>query len=90
MTWIPQTCTLPAGQVPMRLDEFDALFVRWLREVARPEPLRLRLGFAGGPDTVDAAPGGLVDVSVLVPAGYEEVLDGVVRQAVAAAGLESP
>lgn len=58
MTWVPDACTLPTAQVPLRLNEFDALFVRSLREVTRPEPRTLRLAFADEPG-LEAAVGDL-------------------------------
>jgi hypothetical protein len=47
--WMPQVCTLPTAQQPLRVAEFDTLFTAALRSVYRAEPTRLRL-------TLDAAP----------------------------------
>ncbi|RIV40358.1 hypothetical protein [Micromonospora radicis] len=41
--WVPQACTLPAAEQPLRLTEFDDLFVSAVRAVQRPDPLRVRL-----------------------------------------------
>ncbi|MFG1754168.1 hypothetical protein [Streptosporangium sandarakinum] len=41
--WTPSACTLPTAEQPLRVAEFDALFIDAVRGVARPEPTRLRL-----------------------------------------------
>lgn len=41
--WAPPECTLPVSQQPAREAEFSALFAAAVREMARPEPGRLRL-----------------------------------------------
>jgi hypothetical protein len=33
MTWVPDACTLPTEEVPLRVAEFDALFASTLRRV---------------------------------------------------------
>jgi len=43
MTWVPQSCTLPTEEQPLRVGEFDRLFTDALVAVERPEPLRARL-----------------------------------------------
>lgn len=45
MTWVPDGCTLPTEEVPLRVAEFDDLFTTALRGVARPAPRLLRLTF---------------------------------------------
>lgn len=40
---MPDACTLPTAQQPLRLAGFDALFATALAVVRRPEPTRLRL-----------------------------------------------
>ncbi|MFE1289220.1 hypothetical protein [Streptomyces sp. NPDC058751] len=49
LAWVPQSCTLPTEERPLRVAEWDALFSERLRSLSRPEPLRLRLDLAGGP-----------------------------------------
>lgn len=43
MTWVPQSCTLPTEEQPLRSAEFDALFADALITVERPAPVRARL-----------------------------------------------
>ncbi|MFC9285130.1 hypothetical protein [Streptomyces sp. NPDC057052] len=49
LAWVPQSCTLPTEERPLRVAEWDALFSERLTSPSRPEPLRLRLDLAGGP-----------------------------------------
>lgn len=49
LAWVPQSCTLPTAERPLRIAEWDALFSERLTSLSRPEPLRLRLDLAGGP-----------------------------------------
>ncbi|MEU9010697.1 hypothetical protein AB0D12_13090 [Streptomyces sp. NPDC048479] len=48
LDWVPQACTLPAEELPLRVAEWDALFAERLRHVSRPEPLRVRLDLGTG------------------------------------------
>ncbi|MFE9881706.1 hypothetical protein [Streptomyces sp. NPDC005784] len=48
LAWVPQSCTLPTEERPLRVAEWDALFSERLTSSSRPEPLRLRLDLAGG------------------------------------------
>jgi hypothetical protein len=41
--WAPQACTLPTVERPLRVAEFDQLFVDALRGGDRPESTRLQL-----------------------------------------------
>ncbi|MBM7489510.1 hypothetical protein JOD64_000732 [Micromonospora luteifusca] len=41
-TWVPESCTLPSGQRPLRLAEFDDLFATALLTQQRLSPTRLR------------------------------------------------
>ncbi len=43
IAWVPDTCTLPVAEQPLRVAEFDALFAASLRAVERPGPTRLLL-----------------------------------------------
>ncbi|MFC8671507.1 hypothetical protein ACFUEN_02390 [Streptomyces griseorubiginosus] len=47
-TWVPQSCTLPTTEQPLRVAEFDALFAERLAGSSRPERLRLELVLTGG------------------------------------------
>jgi hypothetical protein len=40
--WVPEACALPTAERPLRLAEFDALFVTALRDQQRLSPTRLR------------------------------------------------
>lgn len=48
MSWVPDACTLPPAEVPLRVAEFRELFARALRGVARPRPGLLRLALDAG------------------------------------------
>ncbi|MFF8981620.1 hypothetical protein ACF08A_33185 [Streptomyces cellulosae] len=47
-TWVPQSCTLPTTEQPLRVAEFDALFAERLAGASRPDRLRLELVLSGG------------------------------------------
>ncbi len=49
--FVPSGCTLPIGEQPLRVAEFDDLFGAALRRVDRPDPAHLALVFAEGPGT---------------------------------------
>jgi hypothetical protein len=53
--WIPDACTLPAGERPLRAAAFDGLFAEAVREVERPGPERLRLALRAGPGVAGRA-----------------------------------
>ncbi|GAB2488034.1 hypothetical protein [Nocardiopsis aegyptia] len=48
LAWVPQSCTLPTEERPLRVAEWDALFSEQLRSLSRPGPLHLRLDLAAG------------------------------------------
>ncbi|MEV6104216.1 hypothetical protein AB0M28_05790 [Streptomyces sp. NPDC051940] len=48
LEWVPEACTLPSAERPLRVAEWDALFAERLRRVSRPEALRLRLSLEDG------------------------------------------
>lgn len=48
---IPDACTLPNEERPLRVAEFAALFARAPHPAARPAPGRLRLTFPSSPET---------------------------------------
>lgn len=41
--WVPQSCTLPTAEQPLRIAEFDDLFAVGLRGLERVTPTRLQL-----------------------------------------------
>ncbi|WP_079403854.1 hypothetical protein [Streptomyces sp. 3211] len=49
LAWVPQSCTLPTEERPLRVAEWDALFSERLTSPSRPQPLHLRLDLASGP-----------------------------------------
>ncbi|MFD8474883.1 hypothetical protein ACFV2E_22955 [Streptomyces globisporus] len=49
LDWVPQSCTLPTEERPLRVAEWDELFAERLTSMSRPGPLRLHLDLAGGP-----------------------------------------
>ncbi|WP_405444901.1 hypothetical protein [Streptomyces erythrochromogenes] len=51
--WVPQSCTLPTEERPLRVAEWDALFAERLTSLSRPQPLRLRLDLADGQGVED-------------------------------------
>ncbi|MEU6896191.1 hypothetical protein ABZ934_31500 [Streptomyces sp. NPDC046557] len=53
LAWVPQSCTLPTEERPLRVAEWDALFAERLTSLSRPHQLRLRLALAGGPGIED-------------------------------------
>lgn len=53
LAWVPQSCTLPTEERPLRVTEWDALFTERLAALSRPEALRLRLELAAGPGLED-------------------------------------
>ncbi|MEV0110965.1 hypothetical protein AB0H42_32205 [Nocardia sp. NPDC050799] len=51
--WVPDSCTLPTVEQPIRVVEFDQLFADAVRSTRRPGPQRLELVLTG--DTEPAA-----------------------------------
>ncbi|GGL19009.1 hypothetical protein [Nocardia jinanensis] len=51
--WVPDSCTLPTVEQPIRVAEFDRLFADAVRSIRRPGPQRLELVLTG--DTEQAA-----------------------------------
>ena len=41
--WVPQSCTLPTAERPLRAAEFGTLFAEAIRQVGRPSPERVVL-----------------------------------------------
>lgn len=52
--WVPDACTLPTAEQPLRLAEFDALFTASVRGGERLTPKHLRVTLAGGEELADA------------------------------------
>lgn len=48
-SWVPEACTLPTVEQPLRLAEFDELCAAVVGSVHRPDPTRLRLALDPGP-----------------------------------------
>jgi hypothetical protein len=55
--WVPDECTLPTGERPLRMAEFDDLFISAVR-FDRPQPTRLDLTL---PRTMEADARSLAD-----------------------------
>ncbi|MGW8762527.1 hypothetical protein ACWGN5_08515 [Streptomyces sp. NPDC055815] len=53
LAWVPQSCTLPTEERPLRVAVWDALFAERLISLSRPEPLHLRLDLVGGEGVED-------------------------------------
>lgn len=50
VTWVPESCTLPTVEQPLRVAEFDALLATATGPAERLSPTRLRVHLPGGPD----------------------------------------
>jgi hypothetical protein len=53
--WVPQACTLPTVEQPLRVAEFDALFAEAVTGVVRVAPDRVRLALRAEPGVVARA-----------------------------------
>ncbi len=53
-SWVPDACTLPTAEQPLRLAEFDELFTRAARGGERLSARHLRVTLAGGPDLAES------------------------------------
>jgi hypothetical protein len=51
--WVPQACTLPTAEQPLRLAEFDELLSASMHGSERLAPRHLRVALTGGPDLAD-------------------------------------
>ncbi|HZM79474.1 MAG TPA: hypothetical protein VFC19_27400 [Candidatus Limnocylindrales bacterium] len=51
---VPDACTLPTAEQPLRLAEFDALFTAAARDAERFGPQHLRVTLHGGADVADS------------------------------------
>jgi len=55
--WVPDACTLPTVEQPLRRDEFDDLFANDVRSVTRESPQQLRLELRTDPAAAAQAAG---------------------------------
>jgi hypothetical protein len=55
--WVPDACTLPTVEQPLRRAEFDDLFAHDVLAVHRDSPQRLRLELAPSPEVVSRVAG---------------------------------
>jgi hypothetical protein len=55
VTWVPESCTLPTVDQPLRVAEFDALFATATGAAERLSPTRLRVQLPGDHDTTATA-----------------------------------
>lgn len=53
--WVPQTCTLPMAEQPLRVAEFDALFAEAVTSVERIGPDRVRMDLRAEPGVAGRA-----------------------------------
>lgn len=54
-SWVPQACTLPTAELPLRVTEFDGLFADAVRGIERTGPTRLRLELQASPTVAGRA-----------------------------------
>jgi len=94
---VPDSCTLPTAERPLRLAEFDELFSTSVREVESPSPTRARMRLAGvDPALVRDLTARETEccsffaftvfedplvLEVEVPPAYADVLDSLLRRA---------
>ncbi|MGW0181300.1 hypothetical protein [Nocardia sp. NPDC003345] len=50
--WVPDACTLPTPEQPIRIAEFDRLFTDSVHDIRRPAPERLELVLARDTESV--------------------------------------
>ncbi|MFE6923482.1 hypothetical protein ACFVAV_20830 [Nocardia sp. NPDC057663] len=48
--WVPDACTLPTAEEPIRVAEFDRFFAESVHGMARPAPTQLELQLAADAD----------------------------------------
>jgi hypothetical protein len=54
-SWVPDACTLPTAEQPLRAARFDQFFASSVRAVTRPGPGRARLDLRPAPDVAARA-----------------------------------
>ena len=52
-TWVPDACTLPTEQRPLRRAEFDDLFTTVVTDIGRVSPTHARFGMSGADALAD-------------------------------------
>jgi len=52
--WVPDACTLPTAEQPLRLAEFDALFTDAVRDGERLTQRHIRVTLIGGTEVADS------------------------------------
>lgn len=55
VAWVPQACTLPTAERPLRVAEFDELFASSLRGLDRWAPTGLRIDLEPTPEVAGLA-----------------------------------
>ncbi|WP_405133003.1 hypothetical protein [Nocardia sp. NBC_01388] len=50
--WVPDSCTLPTAQQPIRVAEFDQFLASAVQRIERPTPTRLDLKLEPGSETI--------------------------------------
>lgn len=55
MTWVPEACTLPTAEQPLRVAEFDGLFATAVRAAERVDRTGLRIFLPAAEETAAAA-----------------------------------
>jgi hypothetical protein len=53
--WVPEACTLPTAEVPLRVAEFGGLFADAVHGIERVGPTRLRLELQASPQVAGRA-----------------------------------
>jgi hypothetical protein len=56
-SWVPQSCTLPTAEQPLRVAEFDALFTDAVRAADRPSRTQLSLDLEPTAEMAEQAAG---------------------------------
>ncbi len=52
MTWVPESCTLPTAERPLRVAEFDDLAAAARGPAERPDPTELRIPLPAGDEVL--------------------------------------
>lgn len=55
LNWVPDSCTLPTAEQPLRSAEFDKFFATFVRKVERLSPEHVRFALEHSPDTASQA-----------------------------------
>jgi len=82
--WVPEACTLPTAEQPLRVAEFDGLFAAALRDMHRIAPTVLRLVFdASAEETARELAARESECCAVFSFGFQEAGDGTVAMDVA-------